>query len=93
MVNQGYVRTKLFEGFGVSKDAFFGPSLHVDSVAEAIVQQVLKGESGQIILPGFYKLLVCHFRSLPTWLQHASRSGMTNLMQNFRGRQVMQGKR
>lgn len=52
VVNQGYTKTALFQGFGVKSGQFAGPALEVDTVAEAIVRQVLSGTSGQIIVPG-----------------------------------------
>lgn len=67
---------------------FFGPALHAETVAEAIVQQVLSGESGQIIIPGFYKLMAAHTRSLPDWITYPTRAGLANLMKNWTGRQV-----
>lgn len=59
VVNQGYTKTALFQGFGV-KEGFVAPPMEVDTVAEGIVRQILKGESGQIILPGVYKLMAAH---------------------------------
>lgn len=88
LVNQGYTQTSLFQGFGVKRGAFFGPALEVDTVAQGIVDQVLTGQSGQVILPGFYKLLVAHLRSLPDWLAHGARLGMSELMKDWNGRQV-----
>lgn len=87
LVNQGYTKTALFQGFGV-KEGFVAPPMEVDTVAEAIVRQVLKGESGQIILPGAYKLTAAQWRSFPNWLQHNARAGIKDIMSNWKGRQV-----
>lgn len=91
VVNPGYVRTKLFDGFGVPDGAFLAPALHVDTLAEAMVKQVLKGESGEINIPGGYNVF-CNWRSFPSWMQASGRQQMNHLMKNFRGRQVAQGK-
>ena len=59
-----------------------------DSVAQGIVDQVVKGESGQVILPGAYKMLLVHMRSLPDWMQYPMRAGLAGLMTSWNGRQV-----
>ncbi|KAI9651722.1 MAG: hypothetical protein M1831_000505 [Alyxoria varia] len=87
LVQQGHTETKLFEGFKHGP-RFFGPSLHVDTVAEAVVEQVLKGESGYLILPRLYRLLAVNIRSLPLWLQYNFRAGLSGLMADWKGRQV-----
>ncbi|KAI9724612.1 MAG: hypothetical protein M1828_003635 [Chrysothrix sp. TS-e1954] len=87
VVNQGYTRTSLFQGFGADQP-WLVPPLHVDTVAQAVVEQVLSGTSGQIILPGTFKLLAAHFRSLPDWYTHAVRVDLRKLMRDWRGRQV-----
>ena len=83
-------RTKLFQGFGVSPTSFFGPALHVDTVAEAVVDQVLSGSSGVLVLPGFYKVLTANMRSMPWWFQHNIRKKLVSVMRNWNGRQVVQ---
>lgn len=92
VVNQGYTRTALFQGFGVQDKQFLAPSLHVDTVAEAIVEQVLSGESAQIVVPGAHKLFAMHFRSLPHWMTLPARVDFKALMQNWKGRQVEQAR-
>lgn len=87
VVNQGYTKTALFEGFGI-KEGFVAPPMEVDTVAEAIARQVLSGKSGQLILPGAHKLLVANWRSLPNWVQHHGRASIKELMLNWKGRQV-----
>lgn len=88
LVNLAYTRTSLFQGFGVSSKAFFAPALEIDTVAQEIVEQVLSGESGQLTLPGFHKLMGIHFRSLPHWVSHPGRIGASELMSAWNGRQV-----
>lgn len=87
IVNQGYTKTALFEGFGV-KPGFVAPPMEVETVAEGVVRQVLKGQSGQVILPGVYKLMGAHWRSLPNWMQHGARLGLVGMMKEWKGRQV-----
>ena len=53
VINQGYTKTPLFEGYG-NDSPFLMPSLEPATVAEAIVNQILTGSSGQVILPGFW---------------------------------------
>lgn len=84
-------RTPLFQGFGVPQHAFLGPSLHVDTLAEAIVNKVLSGTSGHLVLPGLYNHFAAHIRSLPWWLQRNLRMSLHGLMKDWQGRQVTQG--
>lgn len=86
VVNQGYTKTALFEGFGSS--GFLIPTLEVETVAEAIVNQVLTGSSGQIIIPGFATTST-FLRGLPHWYQVGIRNDSQRLMENWKGRQVI----
>lgn len=88
VVNQGYTRTALFAGFGRQSNAFLEPALHAETVAEAIVEQVLKGESGQIVMPGVFRFVAKNLRSLPDWVAYPTRAGLGGLMANWKGRQV-----
>ena len=87
VVNQGYTKTPLFQGF---KDGsqFIVPSLEPQTVAEAIVRQVLSGTSGQIIIPGIGGLFTL-LRGFPHWVQIKMRAQGRDLMTNWNGRQVM----
>ena len=65
VVNQGYTKTPLFTGY-YNDSPFLVPALEPDTVAEAIVKQILTGKSGQIIIPGFGALLT-FLKGLPHW--------------------------
>lgn len=56
LVTQGLTHTPLFTGFG-NRSPFMFPTQHPESVAEAIVDQILSGESEHLILPKSYHIL------------------------------------
>lgn len=86
-VYQNLTKTTLFTGFRADSK-FLIPALEPETVAEAIVRQVLKGESGQIILPAIGSTL-SSLRGMPHWWQNGMRARLENLMTNFAGRQVV----
>ncbi|KAB5536501.1 hypothetical protein GE09DRAFT_1062744 [Coniochaeta sp. 2T2.1] len=88
LVNQGYTRTALFEGYA-NESRFVAPTLHPETVADAIVRQVLKGESGQVVVPGLGNL-ISGLAGWPLWLQHGLRAKYQSLMVGFKGRQVVE---
>lgn len=87
MVNQGYTKTPLFQGYDTG-NAFLMPPLEPATVAEAIVKQVLSGHSGQIILPGFGGVSSL-LRALPHWYQNRLRCQGEKFMKTWNGRQVI----
>lgn len=87
LVNQGYTKTALFQGYKNDAD-FLVPVLEPETVAEGIVKQVLKGQSGQIIMPSFAAIL-CMFRGMPHWYQLRTRNDGSSIMKNWHGRQVI----
>ena len=50
------------------------PLLEPETVSNAVVNQVLKGESAQIILPERYNLTGSGLRGFPNWLQEIIRA-------------------
>ncbi|KAL9113636.1 MAG: hypothetical protein Q9227_002374 [Pyrenula ochraceoflavens] len=89
LVTQGYTKTPLFQGFNQGKD-FMNPALEVETVAEGVVGAVLKGESGQVLLPGSLSFLVPALRILPYWYSLKVRNGAARLMEGgWNGRQVI----
>lgn len=88
LVNQGFTKTALFEGYR-NDSRFVSPSLYPETVAEAVVRQVLRGESGQVIVPGLGNLL-SGIAGWPVWVQHGMRKKYQSLMVEFKGRQVVQ---
>lgn len=87
VVNQGYTRTPLFNGYNNTKD-FGMPTLEPETVAEAIVRQVLSGKSGQIIMPAMASLLP-GLALLPAWYQNNMRKEGAEIMPTWNGRQVV----
>lgn len=80
---QGYTRTALFEGFA-------GKALYPETVADEIVKAVLAGKSKHMALPETAWHIVPRVRSMPLWLQYSIRKKTSNLMTNWKGRQVAQ---
>lgn len=87
VINQGYTKTPLFRGYN-NENKFLIPSLEPETVAEAIVKQVLTGQSGQVIIPGFGAILAL-LRGFPHWYQIRVRNRGQNIMTNWHGRQVI----
>ncbi|KAK4031665.1 hypothetical protein C8A01DRAFT_41890 [Parachaetomium inaequale] len=88
LVNQGYTTTPLFEGY-YNDSPFLMPALEPATVAEAVVRQVLKGESGQLILPGFGNTLPV-LGGMPHWYQIRLRAKNQAIMKAFKGRKVVE---
>lgn len=87
VINPGYTKTPLFQGYK-NDSKFLVPALEPETVADAIVQKVLAGHSGQVILPGFGSTLT-FLRAMPHWYQLRLRSKGENVMLNWHGRQVI----
>ena len=87
VINQGYTKTPLFEGYN-NTSPFMAPSLEPDSVAQMIVEQVLTGRSGQVIAPAFGSF-ISGFSIMPHWYQYKVRRDGHNIMPNWRGKQVV----
>ncbi|KAK4240915.1 hypothetical protein C8A03DRAFT_41551 [Achaetomium macrosporum] len=90
VVNQGYTTTQLFQGYH-NDSPFLMPALKAETVAEAIVIQVLNGESGQVILPEFAKYTLPLLAGMPHWYQNRLRAKNQSIMRDFRGRKVEEG--
>ncbi|KAH7033553.1 estradiol 17-beta-dehydrogenase [Microdochium trichocladiopsis] len=87
IVNQAYTKTPLFQGYNADS-AFVMPPLEPETVAEAIVRQILTGRSGQVIAPDMGHV-VQGLRGMPGWWQYRLREKCENLMTNWSGRQVV----
>jgi len=87
IVNQAYTKTPLFEGYNTDS-AFVMPPLEPETVAEAIVRQILTGRSGQVIAPDAGHA-VQGLRGMPWWWQYKLRESCEKLMTNWSGRQVI----
>ncbi|KAK1690628.1 short-chain dehydrogenase [Colletotrichum godetiae] len=87
LVNQGFTKTPLFTGYEQGVE-FILPALEPETVADAVVRQVLTGESGHVVLPAYGNVLTA-LRAFPHWYQHRIRGESQKLMRNFSGRQVV----
>ncbi|KAE8362626.1 hypothetical protein BDV27DRAFT_159572 [Aspergillus caelatus] len=79
LVTQGFTRTALINNL-TPEDTFLAPLLHPDTVAEGIVDQVLTGESGNVLLPSASGTLAQRLRAYPMWFQHSLRCRLERLM-------------
>ncbi|KAI1311378.1 hypothetical protein F5Y03DRAFT_305464 [Xylaria venustula] len=88
IVNQGYTKTALFSGY-YNDSPFLVPTLELESVADAIVRQILTGRSGQVVMPTFGKLMQL-VQAMPHWYSYGLRTKGQNIMTNWKGRQVVE---
>ncbi|KAL2782484.1 hypothetical protein BJX62DRAFT_166279 [Aspergillus germanicus] len=79
LITQGFARTALIDKL-TPEDTFLNPLLHPETVAEGIVNQVLTGNSGHVILPGATGWIAKCFRGFPAWFSHATRIRLEKLM-------------
>ncbi|KAI0200280.1 NAD(P)-binding protein [Astrocystis sublimbata] len=87
IVNQGYTKTPLFEGYH-NGAPFLVPALEPESVADAICQQIFTGRSGQVVLPRFGRFLQL-LQAMPHWYSYDVRAKGQDIMTNWKGRQVV----
>lgn len=90
-VCQNYTRTRLFEGFAEG-DGWVNYTLQPQTVAEAVVGKVLRGESGLVVLPAAGWWVSAKVRGWPLWMQVGLRKRCVELMRGWKGRVVEQGK-
>ncbi|OCL03500.1 NAD(P)-binding protein [Glonium stellatum] len=86
---QGYMRTRLFEGFE-DVDRRLNYALHPETVAEEIVKAVLAGRSAHLVLPGAGWYISQKLRGWPIWMQYGLRKRLVRLMKGWKGRQIEQ---
>lgn len=87
-VHPGHTTTALFQGYD-QRTAFVMPELHPDTIAEAIVKQVLTGRSGHVIVPESGVMLAL-LRFMPDWYQIRVRAKADIYMKSWKGRQVIE---
>ncbi|KAH6683865.1 short chain dehydrogenase/reductase [Halenospora varia] len=80
VVHPTWVRTPLIEHLSKKKD-FKDFVLEPATVANAVVSQIRKAESAQLILPGRYSIM-SSARGWPSWLQEGLRNSVANLLRN-----------
>jgi short-subunit dehydrogenase len=79
VVHPSWTRTPLVQPLLDASSKFRPPILEVETVADAIVAQILSGRSGQLILPVSvtpHSLL----RAFPSWMQEGMRNAATRML-------------
>ncbi|KAI9171392.1 Dehydrogenase RED2 [Paramyrothecium foliicola] len=87
IVHPGHTKTPLFTGYDQKTD-FIMPQLEPESIAEAVVRQVLSGNSGRVVLPKGGHMLPA-LRLFPDWYSIPVRAKAQSYMAKFSGRQVV----
>ena len=87
VVHPGHTRTPLFQGYD-QNTGFTMPEQFPESIADAVVRQVLSGRSGAVIQPEAGSLMLPVLRALPDWYQVRLR-GNALFMNKWRGHQVI----
>lgn len=80
LVTPGFVRTFLARDLS-PEDTFMSPLLAPESVSEAVVDQILTGESGYVGIPRTADSMSWVLRSTPSWLQNGLRDHLERFMQ------------
>lgn len=88
VVHPGHTKTALFTGYNQRTD-FLMPQLQPETVADAVVQQVLAGRSGRVVIPGTGMILAA-LRAMPDWYTAPLRAKAQSYMANWKGRQVIE---
>jgi all-trans-retinol dehydrogenase (NAD+) len=78
VVHPSWIRTPLIKTL-TADPKFKDFVLEPETVAEAVVQQVLSGYGAQLILPGRLNLM-SGFRGFPSWLQEGMRNGVNQVL-------------
>ena len=77
-----FARTKLAEGF-VNKSNFVSPTLDAESVAEAVFEKVVSGDSGFVVLPKIHYWVATTVRAWPYWMQMGIAKGLAEVMRPY----------
>jgi hypothetical protein len=81
VIHPNWVRTPMVQDlFRIPGRPWNDHLLEVDDVAKAIVDQILKGESAQIILPRNVAGVVSLLKGLPVWFQERVRASRKDLL-------------
>lgn len=78
MIHPSWVRTPLIEKL-VDNARWNSRTIESDTVAEAVVSHIIRGESGQIFLPAGFSL-VSLVESFPSWLQESIRDSQSDVL-------------
>jgi all-trans-retinol dehydrogenase (NAD+) len=87
LVTPGAVRTPLIIGWN-QPQGFLEYVLQPETLAEEIVKRVLAGESGQLVLPGWYGFLTPLIRAMPYWVSNSLRNQNEGVAARWQGRIV-----
>ncbi|KAL3466296.1 hypothetical protein BJX64DRAFT_250543 [Aspergillus heterothallicus] len=79
LITQGFAKTALIDKL-TPEDTWLNPLLHPETVAENIVNQVLSGNSGHVLVPGATGWVAKCMRGFPAWFSHATRLRLERLM-------------
>ncbi|KAL4916923.1 hypothetical protein BDW62DRAFT_93552 [Aspergillus aurantiobrunneus] len=79
LITQGFARTALIDKL-TPEDSWLNPLLYPETVAENIVNQVLSGSSGHVLVPGSTGWISKSLRGFPQWFQHSLRLRLERLM-------------
>ncbi|KAL2834498.1 hypothetical protein BDW59DRAFT_48220 [Aspergillus cavernicola] len=79
LLTQGFAKTALINKL-TPEDTWLNPLLHPETVADNLVQQVLSGFSGHVIVPGATGWIAKCLRGFPLWFQHHIRLDLERLM-------------
>ncbi|KAI2787839.1 Dehydrogenase RED2 [Penicillium oxalicum] len=79
LVTQGFTRTALIDNL-TPEDTFLNPLLYPETVAEKVVEQVLSGRSGHVVVPGVAGAIAQRLRGYPLWFQHSLRCSLEKFM-------------
>jgi all-trans-retinol dehydrogenase (NAD+) len=83
-VTPNFARTKLAEGL-VNRSSFMSPTLHPESVAEAIFEKITSGNGGFVILPRVHSFMAHAVRSWPWWMQRFMSTELRHTMVDVDG--------
>ena len=77
LVLLSWVRTPMIKSW-TDNPKFTSFVLEPETVADDVVEQVLKGEGAQIILPARLAHAATMLRGLPLWIQESVRNGLAH---------------
>lgn len=79
LITQGFTKTPFIKDLS-PEDTWFNPLLDPETVAEELVNQVLTGSSGHVVVPGSAGWIAKSFRGFPLWFQHRLRVRLERVM-------------
>ena len=74
-----FAQTKLSRGF-VNPSRFASPTLRADTVAEAMFEAIVRGDSGVVPVPAMAWWVAMSVRSWPFWAQVGVRADLRDVM-------------